>query len=663
MATFRPGEVGIPTRLATVFGAGYAIVGLSSTFLTLLHILRPATLFVTLAATTVTLWVLGLMRGGPLARLRALGGDVRATPWTLGIGFAFLIGLAIVLSTYSPVVNFGTSNPFRYWADGLEIASGGQVPEGSLQWGTEYPPTVSKLVFNAFNAGVSYAVTEPLGAMGGLTVLCLIAFPVSGWAVGSELGFRYSAPLLAVLFGARVFLGHLMAFSALLFVGESFGLMVATCGLALGLRALRYPGQWRAAILAGVVFAAAAGTHLVPALIMLTLLGWYAIARLLIERDLRRVAGAAAVILGLTGAIAGGNLLLSGGDIGFGGAEGSDRYDTSGGRFDPTVFFVNGDTHQDPGAQPATRIENNGGWYDRPQTVVADYVGKSTRLPSTRLLLYLVPAVIALAGIAAVLWFPKDLKPVGIIAIGFWVMILAVGLLFSLGYDTYIPARFPNRRLFAYGSLSFVLLGTSILEVVLLTLRRVRPWAPVVAATVLIGMAAAVVLPTARVSADQVAEGRQSVSVMNSIRADVPCDARILASQRTAGIFQAITGRAAVTEGMAPFVRPDILTTVIERLLEARRFFRYPKRNKDFLVNEGVDYVVVVKKKYLLDTYPQLLGRADRRALSDSPFLELVERNSLVDLYMVTGLQKAGDFPSPSDFPGYTCGRAPLPHA
>lgn len=660
MATFRPGDVGLPTQLATVFGAGYAIAGLSTTVLALLHILQPITFGVTLAAITVILWFLGLRKGDPLARLRDLTAQVRANPWSIGIGLAFVIGLMVILSDYSPVVNFGTANPFRYWADGLEIADAGRVPEASLQWGTEYPPTVSKLVFNGFNAGVSYVTTGPLAAMGALTFLCLIVLPVAGWAVGEQVGFRYGAPLLAVLFGTRIFLGHLMAFSATLFVGESFGLLVATCGLALGVHALSHSGRWGVAILAGVVFAAAAGTHLVPTMIMLTILGWYAVGRVLIERDLRHVAGATAVMVGLTGAIAGANLVLSGGDLGFGGAEGSDRYDTSGGTFDPTAFFVNGDTHQDPAAQPVTRIEENGGWYDRPEAVFADYVGKSTRLAPTKLLLYLVPLGLALAAIAVVLWSPKRLKPIGILACGIWLTILGLGLVFALAYDTYIPARFPNRRLFAYGSLVFILLGLALLEMGLSFLRRLRRWAPVAAATLLVGIAATIVLPTARVSAERITQGRESLAILNSIRATVPCDARILASQRTAGVFQAITGRAAVSEGMAPFVRPDVLTTVIERLIDARHFFRDPVRHKDFLMEEGIDYVVAVKRKYLLDTYPQLIGRPDSGALSRAGFLEPVYRSTLMDVYMVTDLPGGSHFSVASDFPGYICGREPL---
>jgi energy-converting hydrogenase Eha subunit E len=664
MATFRPGEAGIPTQLATIFGAGYATVGLSSTFLALLHVLSPVTFLVTLSGITVALWFAGLSRGAPRARLHSLRGEIRATPWTVGLGLAFLVALSLVLLFgYSPLVNFGASNPFRYWADGLEIATAGGVPESTLQWGTEYPPTVSKLVFNAFNAALSYVTPGALAAMGAATLLGLVALPAAGWAVGREIGFRYAAPLVAVLFGTRVFLGHVMAFNPTLFVGETFGLMTATCALALGLHALRHADRWAVAILAGVVFAVAAGSHLVPAFIMLALFGWYALGRLLTHRDLRHVAGTALVVFALAGAIAAANLLLSGGDIGFGGTEGSDRYETSGGRFDPTAFFTKGEARQDPIDQPATRIEANRGWYDPPITVFSDYVRKSLGPTPTTLLLYLAPLLLGLGGMAVLWRWPRRLKPVGLAAVGFWSTILVLGVLFSLWYDTYIPARFPNRRLFSYGAVAFILLGLAAIEMLLLRLRRLRSWAPVAAAALLMGIGAMLVVPSAGVPEEEIAKGSQSLSAMNAIRAEVPCDARILASRRTAGIFQAITGRVAITEGITPFVRPGMLTDIIERLIEARRFLRFPTPHRDFLVRQAVDYVIVVKKKYVLDVYPQLMGPADSQALARADFLELVHRSSLMDIYRVTGLPEGPDFPDPGEFAGYSCGRGPVASA
>ena len=663
LAVFRPGDAGIPTQLATVFGAGYAVVSLVSTALVLVGVLTAASFFTSLLAITVILWYVGLKKSGPRARVAALTAELRANPWPLATGFAFVVGLALVLSNYSGVVNFGSSNPFRYWADGLEIASAGQVPEASLQWGDEYPPTVNKLVFNSFNAAVSYAVAGPLAAMGALTFLCLLGLPVAAWAAANEMGLRHSALALAVMFGARLFLGHVMAFVSTLFAGEIFGLMVATCGLAVGLHALRSRGGRAAAMLSGVLFGAAAGTHLVPTVVMLTLLGWHALSRVAIERDIRRVLGTTAVVLGLSFAIAGSTVLLSNGDLGFGGA-GSDRYSTAGG-FDPTLFFVDGRIHQDATADPETRSLVNDGWYDRPTTVLRDHVEKSLslRLRAPTPLIYLLPTAIAVATIGVVLWFPRELKPIAVMATGLWVSLLCFGLFFSLRYDTYIPARFPNRRLYAYGSLALVLLGMVLLEAALRLFGRVRSWAAPVAATLLVAVAAAIVLPSGRVSGLRLAEGRQSLAAMSWVRTSIPCDARIVASQRSAGTFQAMTGRVAVTEGMAPYVRPAILTGVIDLLVDARRFFRDPAKHKKFLVNQGIDHVVVLKEEYLLDKHPQLIGPVDERALSNARFLEPVHNSELMDVYRVRGVQQRAGFPDPADFPGYSCGRTPLESA
>ena len=60
VAAYPPGRVGPVTRLALMFGLGYAVVGITAVVLVIVHGLQPATFFPLLAVVTVGLW--GLSR-------------------------------------------------------------------------------------------------------------------------------------------------------------------------------------------------------------------------------------------------------------------------------------------------------------------------------------------------------------------------------------------------------------------------------------------------------------------------------------------------------------------------------------------------------------------------------------------------------------------------
>ena len=660
MVAFRPGEVGLPTQLATVLGAGYAVVALMNTILVHLHVLNRSTFIIGLSLLVVGLVFFGWRTASPRARWASIVSEFRRKPLTTGAGILFLAVFVLVISDHSGYDNLGRSNPMRYWSDGVEIADVGALPDASLQWGAAYPPAGSKLVFNAFDAGLSYVVQNPIAATGALTFMILVALPIALWAVGHELGFRYTAVLFAVVLSADVeLLKRWLAFDPGVFAGESFGLVVAMCGLALGVHALHADGL-RVRVLAGIVLGAAAGVHLVPTVVVLAALASYALGRLIAERDMRVTIARGAVVLAVCGAIVGANFLFSRGHIGWGGASGSARYDTLGGRFDPTLFFANGVTEQRRIARPGVRSDAHGGWYDLPGDVYDKYVERSAFVDARSPVLYLVPIGIVVLTIAILVVFPRRLKPLGFVASGLWVSLLCAGLLFSYRYDTYIPARVPARRLFGYGSLALVLLGFVLVEGVCLLLRRARPWLAPVAAMVVVAIAAGLLLPDYP-SSRRVSDGRDALEAMNTVRANVPCDARILASQRSGGTFQALAGRAAVTEGLAPFLRPEIATIVAKRLLGARAFFLDPRRHKDYLRREAVDYVVVTKNRRILDAYPALIGPVNPQRLTGIPFLRLTHTDALLDIYRVTGVDASGRSPNAAGFPGYDCGRDPIP--
>ena len=83
LAAYPPGRVGPVTRLALMFGLGYAVVGITALVLVIVHGLQPATFFPLLTVVTVGLWAFGLRRGGARAHWTALRDDVSADRWAL----------------------------------------------------------------------------------------------------------------------------------------------------------------------------------------------------------------------------------------------------------------------------------------------------------------------------------------------------------------------------------------------------------------------------------------------------------------------------------------------------------------------------------------------------------------------------------------------------
>jgi hypothetical protein len=123
------------------------------------------------------------------------------------------------------------------------------------------------------------------------------------------------------------------------------------------------------------------------------------------------------------------------------------------------------------------------------------------------------------------------------------------------------------------------------------------------------------------------------------VRTNTPCDARLLTNSRTVGAFQAVTGRISVTEGMGPFLRPIMLRRVINLFMDARRFFRDPSAEREFLVQRGVDYVVV--SRGLAIGHPSLVGAVNEQALESASFLEQVADTPEFTVYRVTDLAVA----------------------
>jgi len=153
----------------------------------------------------------------------------------------------------------------------------------------------------------------------------------------------------------------------------------------------------------------------------------------------------------------------------------------------------------------------------------------------------------------------------------------------------------------------------------------------------------------------KVKNARHAVAMFNWINEHVPCDARLFATQRTAGIFQSLTGRHAVSEGMAPYLRPQMLNEVVDLLLDGRSFLEEPPLNEDFLVDNDIDYLVVSKDAGLLDRTPPLLGLTDEGSLQVFDGLELVKDVPRFAVYEVTQSDLERSAPEASEIDGYEC--------
>lgn len=667
MIAVRPGDVRLPTQLACVTGLGYALAGLWASTLVLARVYSPVLFFLGLGALTLGAWIVGLKKSGWKSRVNHIVREVKSEPWALGGGLLAVIVLCGILWTTSAVTNFGVANPFRYWADGLEIADAGRVPVRTLHWGQSYVPTVSKNVLNSFNAAASSLDGDSLSVIDPLMKLAVLGGALGAWAVGRELGLRFTAPLMVVFSG--VFVGLLWTADG--FFGHNYGRMVGLCGLALSISALnRYgnaateddprasPFRWSVIVASGLCFAAAAGIHLIPALVAISTLGCYALVRAFADRAWKKSAVVFAVVFGITVLGVAANLSLAGGDLGFQGAGDRESLEAENGGFDATRFLGTGRSMQPPELQPDVRLERYGGWYDAPSDLYEDYIKAVLRFEPAPWLLWAFPLSVAMFSILAWLKLPDRVRTLPATSLLIGLLFLIITFMHSYIFDTYVPAHFPHRRLFYYCALPVLLLGLSVLETSLDATRRIRSFVPSVAGAAAAIVAATFVFPQYVPSAEAEETGRGSVASIDWMRAELPCDARLLVGQRTGGTFQSLTGRASITEGMAPYVRPDMLQDVVDVLLEARAFFRSPGRHQAFLTEREVDFVVVVKSKRAFDQSP-LLRMADPEIFEGLDFLPLVHEDPVVNIYEVVPAP-AGDSPRPSDFPGYRCEREPI---
>jgi hypothetical protein len=656
LAVFKGGQARLPTQLACVFGLGFVTLASWGFLLIMVRIFNPATLWTGLGLLAIAFYIIGLRRSGIRERASALRDEIREDGWVNAIGLIAVVVFAFgVTRGQSALVNFGVANPFRYWSDGLEIAEAGQVPSETLQWGQLFAPTVSKLSFNALNGAFSYLSENPLEVMAPPLILVLVGCAFAGWAFGRELGLRYTAPLMVILAGpgTQVFKHSLLISPQRWYAGETFARLALVTGLVLAVNALRNEGRPLVAVAGGVALGVAGTTHLIPTGLGVGFLCFYAVFLVVSERRFRHTLTVGLVAGGIFSLFVLSGLLLSGGDAAFDAVDREREIDTRGGTFDPTRYLSGGVADQPVEVQPGSRVEMNDGWYNLPGTIFEDYivVSMTSDVDGSQ------PAMIFIGVglVAALLLFfaPRPLRPLAIAGFVMWASLLVVAIFMSSSYETYVPGSFAQRRLWSYATFFPLVVGVAFLEVALQLLTKVRSWIPTVVAGVIVCVALVGARP-APVRRSALRAGADSVRAMNWVAENLPCDARLMASQRTGGTFQGMTGRVAVTEGMAPYLRPEMLADVIDLLLDSRAFFEDPAGN-EFVLNEyGIDYVLVANKKSLFDRKPPLLGRFPTERVAEAEGLELVHESRLMDVYRVINPSTA-EWPNPNEHAGYAC--------
>ena len=643
-AVYPPGTATLPTRVASVFGLGYAVAGLTPSLLVVLHIFDRV---VTAAALFLVVAALAVVAGRRCRPLRALADDVRAqvraAPVALALGAAVVVAIAAarLVVPVAPV-----HGAWRYWADGLELAAVGHVPAASLQWGVLHPPAVSKLAGNAFTGELSFVfAAHPLAGMAAALWVAVAGYTVGLFALGWELGLRRTAPLLPLLgiAGAHLPMGISLNADSIakltFFQDEDMGRAVAVIAAAMALPCLRGESGGAARVATGCVLAAAGLTHAIPAGVAVAFLLPYAFL-LLWRRETRRQALAAMGVMLATAAVAAVVLLgPSHGEIGLQGASGS-GYALFLGRYDPTAYADNRFLLPKP--------KSHARWYEPPTTTFSELVDAATGWTThgTGLVAALVATAAAVA--AVLVWGSPALRLAVLAAVALAAVLLAVALAFSYRQSLYVPATFGERRLFEYASIPVMLVTLAAVETGIARLGGTSARAPAIAAAALVVLVLVAAGP-GQVRGD-VPTGAGTADYIAAARIATPCNARILPTVTSKGAFQALTGRADILEGMAPFLRPTILRTTVRLTHLARRYLAHPAAHAGFLQAEHVDFVLVGRGK-----------AAGWAAFAHAPGLAFERQVGGVRVYRHVGAGAGRGGVRPDDAPGYTCRRTPFP--
>lgn len=632
LAAFRPGQVSVVTRLAAAFGLGYAAAGGCAFVLSAAHIFRLSIFMPLWVVVSVALWLLAARRASLREHGQAILADIREQPLPLLMGALVLLA---VVAVHLGFLRYLGGPHYVYYLNGVEIANSHGVPSQTLEYGQSWPPATDKVFLDAFTGALVLFSANPLIGPGVLVVLAVIGAGLGLWASAWELGLRRTGGLLALLL-----LGNGLLFNTQFSNGfaeyraEDFGRAVAFCALALGIVAIREAG-WRTAVIAGVVLAAASGSHLIPVVVVVLALTCIGVARLLYDAGWRaRLATLRrGLIVGGCGAVLGAVIrVFAGGAFGLGGASNQSAYNAIHTRFDPTAYLYTG---QFLPRDPSPGLLRP---YMAPRAVVKGFVssGLGISLPWGQVLLLFVAALAV--SIALFVFVKSDLRIAGLVGLGIFAGLVIVALAFDYRYHIYIDATFGQRRLGSYSSVGLILAGLAVLEGITLLAERIALPVMIAAVTVPVVFLTAWLLPSSSKSSYNDWVSSQRLMFANWVRTHTPCGARFLVNQRSEGTMTSLTGRVNLAEGMGPFLRPDKMAYVDSLMLNARSFYLHPLSNEAFLRQQNITYVVVAKV-YLLLGYMGPESSYRMHALNTAPFLHRVLNTSSVAVYRVAGAQ------------------------
>ncbi len=646
LAVFPPGEASVVTRLAAAFGLGYAVSAGCAFLLAAAQAFHLDLFIAVWLAVSAALWVAALRRGSLRDHARALRDDVAANLLPLLLG---ALVIAVLLILHFKFLHLLGASRYVYYQGGMQIANTGGVPSSSLEYGQSWPPATDKIVLDAFTGVL--VMFDPNVAIGPgvLLWISILGSALGLWATAWELGLRRTSILLPLLVVNNQVLPSIASFlnptnvlhprhvrvstDFAEYRAEDFGRAVAFCALALGIYAIR-KRKWGPALAAGIVLAAASGTHLIPAAVVGVALCFVGVAELLRGEGNRArliVLRQCAVLGSAFAAVAVIIRLFGGGTLGLGGASTPSAYGALHMSFDPTAYLFSGAfVPWGPGKA------GGGHWYVGPWRVVDDIMGGAgIHWPAWAT--WLLFAAVLVAAVLLFLFAEGDLRIVGIVGGGLLAGLIGTALYFSYHYyRVYVDGTFGERRLQDFSILGLVIVGLGVLEALLAYLGRRRPKVSLTAAVAIIVVLSALVLPASAAAPQLGPVSRERIALINWLRRHTPCNARFLVNQRTEGAFTALTGRYALLEGMGPFLRVDTLPYVISLFLAARHFFGDPLSDEAFLRQHDISYVVVTGQNQLLG-YTGETGGVNKD-IHAAPFLHQVLTRRYVTVYQVQGV-------------------------
>ena len=542
---------------------------------------------------------------------------------------AYLGGAAgLALLAWSPIgllvwaaSSAGTlaSTPWYYWGLARQILATGRFPETSVEFGEAVPFLADYPLFSAGTAMVmaplpESAQPEALAAVvtvAAVVLGCAAALLARAWGASATLSL-VAAPLVVTL--------GIGAFRLLGYRPEGFALGPSLLVVVLVLDWYRHR-TWTSLVTGSVLAAVVSQVHGIAFLGMVLLLVAATLTVLLTDRQppwpLLRSAllSGASLLAGF--AVLG---LVMGGFSGSGTSTGVSALDAA--EEDPTWAFRKLALGQDPTPAPsASRLVTDS---------LQDLYGDRT------IAVVAVLVVAAVAVVAAALRRRGEsrretARPLVFGVLGAALM-LGVGCLFVLMWDTYVPRRTGSQRLFLEATLVVpVFLAGAAAAIVALVGER-RPLRHIVTGGLLVLAVGGGILSAyeLRQQADDWRADAEDRAALESVA--IPPDAVVVANAYTEGYLHHVTGATALLEGRAPYTFPDQLDRSLRLLQEAKRFYADPAANREFLDRHDVDYVLLSDPDSFsvtsANTFDDAVGADRLRALPE--LREVVSSEGLV---------------------------------